>query len=294
MLPDRAQDAVEQERSATLRRLFRDHRDLRDALPKASDLLKEAMPSLPRTAVPGTWQLGVQSELGSRLAIDPTGIESELLFDCGSGIIAHPADNQQVTLTKEQARLLRLLVLAGDVGLGTDEFEQALCERDTLDSQQFPNWPDAEDRSEMFRRALGERAVLLKHRLQIALRQLGLSILSQRSRWHLPCHQRVRLINTPWQAPEVPRPPISRPLCLRGQESFVWDLLVQHWPSIVGLDAMAKALGRSNDSAGREYAAKVISRLRARLRTHTIPVDVIGHHTGSYRLVLPDDQSAAK
>jgi hypothetical protein len=100
------------------------------------------------------------------------------------------------------------------------------------------------------------------------------------------CDREIHLTGTAWDEPATASPPDwpgdAEP---PGQLGVLWRCLRDAYPGEVALPALALALGRAPDDAGRIYAAKKVAALRVRLRPLAGDIAILGHHRGAYRLV---------
>ena len=270
------------ERAELTRSRINERRDLRTALPKLAAVLQSVTPASYRAP----WQPAALAGLGSRQAALTVSTPKSWTWNDTQQLLCEYPRGRSVTLTKEPARLFRLLIHAGDPGLSLDEAEQALTEHDGITSAaaSAPVWQSSKHRTESLQLSLRNRAAVLKHRLARSLAPLGLPIQLHKGRLLLPHHGRIRAVHSPWEFPhQTTRPP--RPSWLKGQLVALWDLLAQHAPSPVGLGALAIAIGHPDSPSGRVYAAKVLSRLRRTLCEHKEPSQIMAQHAGQYRLI---------
>jgi len=270
------------ERAELTRSRLKEGNDLRTALPTLAVVLQSVTPTIYRAP----WQPAALAGLGSRQAALSVSTPRAWTWNDSQQCLSEYPSGRTVTLTKEPARLFRLLIHAGDAGLSFDEAEQALTEHDRIASaaDSAPVWQPRKHRTESLENSLRDRATVLKHRLARSLAPLGLPIQLHNGRLLLAQHGRIQAVHSPWEFPhQTTRPP--RPSWLKGQLLALWELLAQHAPSPVGLGALAIAIGHPDSPSGRVYAAKVISRLRHTLRERKEPSQIVDHHAGQYRLI---------
>jgi hypothetical protein len=223
-------------------------------------------------------QTAVQATLG---VLPPESVPppKALVFDLAAGTL------DGASLSPAEARLLAALHAAGDWGLSVPDVMQmqadlaAIAGTDEL--PRAPELPTQLGPALHARRAAADQA---RHRLSQRLGPIGAAVVVHHGRWRLQSLREIRVVGTAWTPPPDGRDALPpAPSALKGQLRDLWNALEAAYPEGVTLGALAVCLGRAPDDAGRVYATKKVSALRAKLSGGDVAVG--GSHSGMVRLV---------
>ncbi|MCK6574381.1 hypothetical protein L6V77_25140 [Myxococcota bacterium] len=226
------------------------------------------------------WQSAIQSTLGA-MAEHAEDAAAAIILDLSKGTLGGQP------LTPAACRVLAVLVVAGEWGVSVEDVLQMEADRAAFgDTGELPTRPLLTAEITIHRHARRQAADQTRHRLSRALETTGARVEVKRGRWRLVCEREIHLTGTAWDEPATASPPDwpgdAEP---PGQLGVLWRCLRDAYPGEVALPALALALGRAPDDAGRIYAAKKVAALRVRLRPLAGDIAILGHHRGAYRLV---------
>lgn len=277
--------------------------DLRDALPHLDNLLRDTARPAPAPwplVLPSEWQLAVQATLAPVL---PTPAASPgFTLDLSTLTMTADTTGAAVLLQEREARLLTLLVIAGEGGLPLADVKQHLFDIDRLDTEpsgaRLPEWAPQSIESDSLDRARLVRANVLKTCTNKALEPLDIHVDVTRGKgiWRLvdrtggPCP--VRLEGSLWSllAPSSPPEP---PAGLPPTQAALWAALSSAAPHYVSVPALATHLGKPCDAKGLKQTTGAVTRLDRQLVGAHLPVRVRRIHNGHYALAVAPATPAA-
>lgn len=273
--------------------LFRRAPDFRDALGLVGTVLPRAPESLrsPPPALPAPWQLATHALLGAAVA-DRTG-DGAAVLDLRTLRLSRGAI--MAALTRPEAHLVTILIVAGEVGVGLHDVKQLSLDVDrlaaTAETPLDHAWaPQARERADLDAARLN-RVNVRKTRVNAALAPLGLRIEATpgRGRWRLVAgppavEEAVRLDGTVWDLLGTAAPP-QAPADLSPQQARLWSALAEVAPRHVAVPALARALGKPEDERGLRQTVGALGKLGARLVALGGPVGVVRFRRGLYALM---------
>lgn len=278
------------EMEQTLAAVFRRRHDFYDALPFVRGVISTANHSLPIT-LPAPWQLSVQAVLGASL-VEETA-EPHARLDLRTLHLAQ--GDRSIHLTRQEAQLITALVLAGDVGLGTQDINQLLFDIEQLAKATFEPletpWEPSSKKSVDLDKPRLRRINTLKSRLNIRFKQFGFVIKASRKRrgrvelvaTRPSSFQSIQIDGTLWDLLAIPKPP-TLPAALSCQQTTLWRALAEAAPRHVHIAALAEALGKEVDERGLKQTVDALGKLSEKLDSLGESTRVVRLQKGLYAL----------
>lgn len=254
----------------SVRSVFARFRDIRDALPLVAPLL--APPPLPML-LPAPWQLAVQAVLGAHLPDKDPHANEDIVLDLNTLSLTDPRSGVNGRLTLQQAYLVTLLIISGDIGLRLHDVKQLTMETDALSATaMLPAWKSQTGESSELDEARLDRAYVLKTRTNQALATFGVAIEAAADQWVMSSsqHRTIKLGGTIWDL-LLAEPSREPPELLSPQLAAVWNVLVSASPQCLKLHAVAAHLTGRADCQSLSQAARSVYKLERALTGSDVP-----------------------